>query len=121
MVDTEPHLKKFQKELSAGTVSLVLLAVLSQATEAPYGSRIARALQQTGDPLLVGKQSALYPVLRNLSAAGLAESHVEPSVSGPPRRYYRITDLGRQALSGWADTWRTTRHSVDSVREGNLR
>lgn len=121
MVETEPHLKKFQKELSAGTVSLVLLAVLGQSTEPLYGYQIAKRLEQTGDPLLVGKQSALYPVLRNLSAAGLAESHVEPSVSGPPRRYYRITELGRHALSEWADTWRTTRHSVDSVLEGNLR
>ena len=121
MVETDLHLKKFQKELSAGTVSLVLLAVLGQSRDALYGYQIAKRLEQTGDPLLVGKQSALYPVLRNLSAAGLAESHVEPSVSGPPRRYYRITDLGRQVLSDWAETWRTTRHSVDSVLEGNLR
>ena len=82
---------------------------------------IAKRLEQTGDPLLGGKQSALYPVLRNLSAAGLAESHVEPSVSGPPRRYYRITALGSQVLAEWAGAWRTTRDSVDSVLEGNLR
>ena len=36
MVETEPHLKKFQKELSAGTVSLVLLAVLGQSAEPTY-------------------------------------------------------------------------------------
>jgi PadR family transcriptional regulator PadR len=121
MADTEPHLKKFQKELSAGTVSLVLLAVLGQSSEPLYGYQIAKRLEQTGDPLLGGKQSALYPVLRNLSAAGLAESHVEPSISGPPRRYYRITALGEQVLAEWAASWRTTRHSVDSVLEGHLR
>ena len=120
-MEDDPLLRKFQKELSAGTVSLALLAVVAAAAEPLYGYQIAKRLEQTGDPLLVGKQSALYPVLRNLSAAGLAESHVEPSVSGPPRRYYRITELGRLALSEWADTWRTTRHSVDSVLEGNLR
>jgi PadR family transcriptional regulator, regulatory protein PadR len=37
MTDTEVHLKKFQKELSAGMVSLVLLSVLGQATEPLYG------------------------------------------------------------------------------------
>lgn len=121
MVETELHLKKFQKELSAGTVSLVLLAVLGQSSEPLYGYQIAKRLELTGDPLLVGKQSALYPVLRNLSAAGLAESHVEPSVAGPPRRYYRITELGTQVLADWAATWNTTRRSVDSVLEGNLR
>jgi PadR family transcriptional regulator PadR len=120
MAETEPHLKKFQKELSAGTVSLVLLSVLARSGEPLYGYQIAKRLEQTGDPLLGGKQSALYPVLRNLSSSGLAESHVEPSVSGPPRRYYRITALGQQALSEWTATWRTTRQSVDSVLEGDL-
>ncbi|KAA2285869.1 PadR family transcriptional regulator [Arenimonas fontis] len=120
MTGIESHLKKFQKELSAGTVSLVLLAVLERSGEPLYGYQIAKRLEQTGDPLLVGKQSALYPVLRNLSAAGLAESHVEPSVSGPPRRYYRITPLGRQVLAEWTQSWRTTRRSVDSVLEGQL-
>ena len=38
-----------------------------------------------------------------------------------PGGEFHITDLGRQVLSEWADTWRTTRHSVDSVLEGNLR
>ena len=120
MVETEPHVKKFQKELSSGTVSLVLLAVLGQSSEPLYGYQIAKRLEQTGDPLLGGKQSALYPVLRNLSATGLAESHVEPSVAGPPRRYYTITDLGRQVLADWAASWTTTRDSVDSVLQGNL-
>jgi len=118
--EIEPHLKKFQKELSAGTVSLVLLAVLAQSGEALYGYQIAKRLERTGDPLLGGKQSALYPVLRNLSAAGLAASHVEPSVSGPPRRYYRITAFGRQVLDAWRQAWRDTRRSVDSVLEGQL-
>ena len=85
MTDNEIHLKKFQKELSAGTVALVLLAVLRQSGEPLYGYQIAKRLEQSGDPLLGGKQSALYPVLRNLSATGLAESHVEPSIAGRAR------------------------------------
>lgn len=118
MTDRESYLKKFQKELSAGTVSLVLLAVLGQADEPMYGYQIAKRLEQTGDSLLSGKQSALYPVLRNLSASGLLDSHVEPSVAGPPRRYYRITPLGQDVLQDWTATWNTTRHSVDSVLKG---
>ncbi|MDZ4047106.1 MAG: PadR family transcriptional regulator [Pseudoxanthomonas sp.] len=121
MTDIDPDLRKFQKELSAGTVSLVLLAVLAQSGEPLYGYQIAKRLEQTGDPLLVGKQSGLYPVLRNLSAAGLADSHVEPSVSGPPRRYYRITPLGQRVLAEWTSSWDTTRQSVDAVLEGKLR
>ena len=116
----ESLLRKFHKELSAGTVSLALLAVVATGTEAMYGYQIAKRLEQLGDGVLAGKQSALYPVLRNLEGAGLLDSYVEPSVSGPPRRYYRITTLGRQVLAEWAGAWRTTRDSVDSVLEGNL-
>ena len=111
----ELQLRKFQKELSAGTVSLALLAVLGAATDPMYGYQIAKRLEQVGQGVLAGKQSALYPVLRNLSAAGLLDSHVEPSVSGPPRRYYRITEAGREALRGWSAAWRATRDSVDAV------
>ena len=115
----EPLLRKFQKELSAGTVSLALLGVLAAAPDPMYGYQIAKRLEQVGDGVLAGKQSALYPVLRNLEAAGLLGSEVEPSVSGPPRRYYRITAVGRDTLRAWADAWRATRDSVDTVLEGS--
>ena len=111
----ESLLRKFHKELSAGTVSLALLAVVAASAEPMYGYQIAKRLEQTGDGVLAGKQSALYPVLRNLGAAGLLDSHVEPSVSGPPRRYYAITEAGRAVLAAWAAAWRATRDSVDAV------
>ena len=111
----EPLLRKFHKELSAGTVSLALLAVVAAGTDAMYGYQIAKRLEQLGDGVLAGKQSALYPVLRNLEGAGLLESFVEPSMSGPPRRYYRTTAAGRGALTDWSAAWRATRDSLDAV------
>lgn len=117
-LDLDPQLRKFQKELSAGTVSLALLAVLGAAVEPMYGYQIAKRLERFGEGVLSGKQSALYPVLRHLRAAGLLDSHVEPSMSGPPRRYYRITATGRETLHAWTAAWRATRDSVDSVLEG---
>ena len=114
------QLKKFQKELSAGTVSLVLLAVLAQSSQPMYGYQIAKRFEEVGEGVLAGKQSALYPVLRNLEASGLLDSEVEPSVSGPPRRYYRITPVGRAALREWVVAWSATRDSVDKVLQGGL-
>jgi len=64
------------------------------------------------------KQGALYPVLRSLEATGLLESEVEPSVSGPPRRYYKITDSGRQTLAKWIEIWHQTSSFVDAVLKG---
>lgn len=116
-MDTGTHLWKFHKELSAGIVSLVLLGVLARAKAPMYGYQIARRLEETGGGVLSGKQSALYPVLRNLDAAGLLASEVEPSVAGPPRRYYRITPAGRRVLGEWRAAWIATRDFVNTVLE----
>lgn len=107
--------RKFQRELSAGLTSLVLLAVLAQAGEDLYGYEIARRLAGEQDSAGPFKLGALYPVLRNLSAAGLLSSRVVPSYAGPPRRYYRITPLGRDALAAWRATWLSTRDFVDAT------
>jgi PadR family transcriptional regulator PadR len=115
MTDTDVHLKKFEKELAAGTVSLVLLAVLAAAREPLYGYQIAKRLERDAGGVLLGKQSALYPVLRNLSAAELLDTFMEPSEAGPPRRYYRITPLGRKVLRDWTNAWNSTHSYVDSI------
>ena len=107
--------RKFQRELSAGLTSLVLLSVLAEATGDLYGYEIARRLTGDGGPASPFKQGALYPVLRNMSGAGLLSSRVVPSYSGPPRRYYRITPLGREALAAWRATWLSTRDFVDAT------
>ncbi len=109
--------RKFQKELSSGIVSLALLGLLAHEDQALYGYQIAKELEDFGGGLPV-KQGTLYPVLRSLEASGLLTSYVEPSVSGPPRRYYSITSLGRQALAIWQESWNRTRIFVDAVLEG---
>ena len=107
--------RKFQRELSAGLTSLVLLSVLAAADTDLYGYEIARKLTSEEAPTAPFKQGALYPVLRNMSGAGLLSSRVVPSYSGPPRRYYRITPLGREVLAAWRETWLGTRAFVDTI------
>jgi PadR family transcriptional regulator PadR len=107
--------RKFQRELTAGLTALVLLSVLAEVGQDLYGYEIARRLGSAGDLVTPFKQGALYPVLRNMSAAGLLSSRVVPSYSGPPRRYYRITPLGREVLASWRATWISTRDYVDSI------
>jgi PadR family transcriptional regulator PadR len=105
--------QKFQRELNAGLVGLVLLSVLDQAEEDLYGYQIAKRLQHLAEGNSPVKQGALYPVLRQLSANGLLASRIVPSYSGPPRRYYRITDRGRRTLAEWRGIWHATRDFVD--------
>jgi PadR family transcriptional regulator, regulatory protein PadR len=110
--------RKFQKELNAGTAALVLLSVVSRASEPIYGYQIAKLIGAGSEDVPMMKQGALYPVLRSLEKTGLLESTVEPSVTGPPRRYYRITGDGRAALDRWAAIWNENRSFVDSVLKG---
>jgi len=119
MVDLSPHTKKFQKELNSGTSSLVLLSVLSRSSEPMYGYQIAKMLEESSPEMPMMKQGTLYPVLRSLEENGLLESTVEPSVSGPPRRYYNITNHGREALSEWAELWKQTKNFVDANLKGS--
>ena len=117
--DDDRLAQKFQRELNAGLVGLVLLAVLDGADEDLYGYQIAKRLQDLGNGSPPVKQGALYPVLRQLSANGLLASRIVPSYAGPPRRYYRITDAGRATLVEWRDIWRNTRDFVDGFTDSN--
>lgn len=118
MVEIGAYTKKFQKELNSGTSSLVLLSVLSRSGEPMYGYQIAKMLEENGPEVPMMKQGTLYPVLRSLEENGLLESTVEPSVSGPPRRYYKITKDGRTALGEWLELWKQTKKFVDSILKG---
>jgi PadR family transcriptional regulator PadR len=111
-------IRKFQKELNAGTSALVLLSVMGRAESPMYGYQIAKLIEAQTAEVDIMKQGALYPVLRSLEGSGLLESEVEPSVSGPPRRYYKITDDGRSTLEKWKEIWHQTRDFVDAVIKG---
>ena len=110
--------RKFQKEINAGTVALVLLAILDRSDEPLYGYQIAKQLEGANLGGIPVKQGTLYPVLRSLEAQGLLSSRVEPSVSGPPRKYYAITPTGESVLAEWKDVWTRTRDFVDGTLEG---
>ena len=110
--------KKFQKELNSGTAALVLLSILARADEPMYGYRIAKFMEVDEENVPMMKQGALYPVLRSLEGSGLLESHVDPSVSGPPRRYYKITESGLEILKSWTQIWDQTKSFVDGILKG---
>lgn len=117
-MDVQTLNKKFQKELLSGITSLVLLSTLEQSAKAMYGYQIAKSLD-SGEAEAIIKQGALYPVLRSLEKSGLLSSSVEPSVSGPPRKYYTITTLGRETLKEWKSIWGQFKSFADNILEGD--
>ena len=110
--------RKFLKELSAGITSLALLSIMRNADEPLYGYQIAKFMEDEDEKLPLIKHGVLYPVLRSLEKNDLLSSVVEPSVSGPPRRYYKITDEGKQTLQRWIAIWKRTSTMVNRVIGG---
>ena len=109
--------RKFQKDLNGGLTALVLLTVLERSNEDLYGYEIAKRLALANDGASIFKEGTIYPVLRAMSAADLLTSRIVPSYSGPPRRYYRITEAGRIVLAEWTSIWQGTRQFVDKFIE----
>ncbi|MFO7626030.1 MAG: PadR family transcriptional regulator [Candidatus Fermentibacteraceae bacterium] len=113
-----PEDRKFRKELSAGITALALLGIMDGATGPLYGYSVAKLMEEKGGASRIVKHGTLYPVLRSLEGAGLLLSSVEPSVAGPPRRYYTITPSGRDALGRWAGIWKETAVFMDGLLGG---
>jgi PadR family transcriptional regulator PadR len=118
VIDSSTLTKKFQKEMNAGIASLVLLSVLEKSDEPMYGYQIAKLLEEYSGDASFMKQGALYPVLHSLESSGLLESKVEPSVSGPPRRYYEITAEGSEMLIIWQGVWKQMKSFVERAIKG---
>ena len=119
MIDIQETHKKFRKELSTGTVSLALLSILTQAKEPLYGYQIGKLVGAGDEETVTVKQGAIYPVLRSLESQELLSSEREMSDSGPPRRYYQVTERGRETLGAWTEIWNDTKTFVDKVLGGD--
>src|SRR5256885_736735 len=66
--------RKFQKDLNAGLVALVLLAGLERPQEDLYGYETAKRLQKANQGEALFKEGTVSPVLRTLAAGGLLTS-----------------------------------------------
>ena len=63
-------------------------------------------------------ESTVYPALLRLSREGLLAVRVEPSPSGPPRRYYRLTGPGRRRLASMAESFTGVATSLSTLLQG---
>ena len=63
------------------------------------------------------REGNIYPVLARLEADGVVSSSIEPSLEGPPRKYFTITESGRTYLSHMNDHWDIVKQNIDQLRK----
>ena len=60
-------------------------------------------------------EGTLYPLLTRLKNAGLLEYQWRESVAGPPRKYYALTETGREFLAALDESWRALVASTEQI------
>ena len=81
---------------------MLVLAVLTQLEEAQYGYSLKQRLAEKGMDI---KEGTLYPLLRRLESQGVLESSWEIIDNARPRRYYKISKLGKQIQTHLKADW----------------
>jgi PadR family transcriptional regulator PadR len=98
-------------QLRRGVLEFCVLALLRDTER--YGFELVRALTQVDG--LVTTEGTLYPLLGRLRRDGVVDTTWRESSSGPPRRYYRLTPAGYEALDAFGIEWTRFRNTVDSL------
>lgn len=96
------------QELRRG--SLVLM-VLSQMANQQYGYSLVQSLAEQGLDLEPG---TLYPLLRRLEKQGLLDSQWDTE-AGRPRRYYILSEAGRNVLTAMTEEWQNLAVLMDRL------
>ncbi|WP_120005104.1 PadR family transcriptional regulator [Nesterenkonia muleiensis] len=98
-------------QLRKGALQYCVLACLRPG--ASYGRQLAQQLSEEHG--LLESQGTLYPLLSRLRKQGWVSTAWQESASGPPRRYYELTELGHRALEAFEQDWTPFRDDVDAV------
>ena len=96
-------------QLKKGVLVLCVLALLWRGNS--YAYEIASKLSHA-----VGMgEGTIYPLMRRMQSDGLVETYLEESPSGPPRKYYRMTEAGRRTYAAQLAEWRNFTAAVDGL------
>ena len=100
-------------QMRKGILEYCILAILSRGDA--YASQIIAELKQ-GEMIVV--EGTLYPILTRLKNQGLLSYRWEESPQGPPRKYYTLTDKGREYLATLDETWDELVGQIRLIRHG---
>ena len=101
------------KDLVAATSTSLVLAILAEGDT--YGYAILKRVRELSGGELEWTDGMLYPVLHRLERSGLVKSRWEKTDSGRRRKYYRVTESGREQLAEERRQWRTVDETLRKV------
>ena len=97
-------------QMRKGVLEFCILSILENGDA--YTSEI---LAQLKDAKMLVVEGTVYPLLTRLKNAGLLSYRWEESTSGPPRKYYSLTETGKIFLTGLNTTWTELVTAVNKV------
>jgi len=103
-------------QMRKGVLEYCILSVLKDGEA--YTSDILETLK---DAKMLVVEGTIYPLLTRLKNAGLLSYRWEESTSGPPRKYYELTETGRLFLNELNTTWGELQHAVNIVTSENTK
>lgn len=81
-----------------------------------YGYEIERKFRKSKGLLI--SEGTIYSILRRLKQQGLVKTTQTKSPDGPKRKYYRLTETGRQTLAQMNGYWKVIERQADSIKRG---
>ena len=105
MTTMEDARRSIDRELKRGSLELIVLHLLSPGEA--YGYEIVSKLTAQTNGALEVTDGTLYPVLYRLERAKYVAVRWETPERGVPRKYYRLTDEGREELERLREEWTT--------------
>lgn len=105
------NIENTKAQMRKGVLEFCILSILSH-NEA-YPSDIIEKLKEAK---LIVVEGTLYPLLTRLKNAGLLSYRWEESKSGPPRKYYQLTEVGTRLLKELDQTWEELSKAVNTTR-----
>ena len=97
-----------------GVVEICVLSILSGRD--CYGYDISEYLSNH-----IGiSDGTVYPILRKLKSDGLVTTYLQEESGGPPRKYYKLTEAGREELARLTEEWFEFTQSIDKLLKGEF-
>jgi len=96
-------------QFNKGVIEMCVLSLVSQKD--CYGYELVEKISQR----IEISEGTIYPILRRLTQEKYFETYLQESAEGPPRKYYKMTQLGRQETEKLLAAWRKFANDVNMI------